>query len=273
MISRFYFVGTVGIVALLLSGCGSSSSSADGQELATDSITVGVTSGVHEEILEKVTEVAARDGLEITLEVFSDFIIPNTALAEGEIDANSYQNTPFLDNYNQNNDDSLAGLDQTVLNPMGVYSNKIETLDDLEDGDTIGIPSDPTNSARALMLFESSGIITLHEGVGAEATSNDIAENPKNIKFIELDSAQIAKQLDDVDASAINTSYAIKNDLNPSEDAIFQEKEDSIWANIIVVRDENKDDPVVQKLINAYHSDEVKEFVIEHFEGSVLPTW
>lgn len=260
-----------GFLVLALTACGGGAQQS--AAIPENKIVVGVTSGLHEEILEKVKEVAAKDGLEVELKAFSDFQMPNIALVEKEIDANSYQTIPFLESYKKEKNADLTQVGQTVLNPMGVYSNKIKSLDELKEGDKIGLPSDPTNSVRALMVFQSAGLIKLKDGVGDDATVLDIAENPKKLEFIELDAAQIAKQLDDLTAAAINTSYAIKNNLNPGKDAIFLEQKDSKHHNVIVVRTENKDDAAVQKLVKAYQSDEVKKFVEEHFEGSVIPVW
>lgn len=259
-----------GLLVLALTACGGSQTST---ALNDKKIVVGVTSGLHEQILEKVKEVAARDGLDVELKVFSDFQMPNIALAEKEIDANSYQTIPFLESYKKEHGVDLTAVGETVLNPMGVYSKKIKSLDELKAGDKLGLPNDPTNSTRALMLFQSAGLIKLKDGVKDEATVLDIVENPRQLEFVELDAAQIAKQLDDLTAAAINTSYAIKNNLNPGKDAIFLEKKDSKHHNVIVVRTENKDDPVVQKLVKAYQNDEVKKFVEDTFEGSVIPVW
>ncbi|GED33696.1 MULTISPECIES: MetQ/NlpA family ABC transporter substrate-binding protein [Brevibacillus] len=260
-----------GLLVLALTACGGGAQSSTA--INEKKIVVGVTSGLHEQILEKVKEVAAKDGLEVELKVFSDFQMPNIALAEKEIDANSYQTIPFLETYKKEKGADLTAVGQTVLNPMGMYSKKIKSLDELKAGDTIGLPNDPTNSLRALLLFQSAGLIKLKDGAGDEATVLDIAENPRELKFVELDAAQIAKQLDDVTAAAINTSYAIKNNLNPGKDAIFLEQKDSKHHNVIVVRTENKDDVAVQKLVKAYQTDEVKKFVEDTFEGSVIPVW
>ncbi|WP_312112883.1 MetQ/NlpA family ABC transporter substrate-binding protein [Brevibacillus reuszeri] len=260
-----------GFLALALTACGGSQTSSTA--INEKKIVVGVTSGLHEQILEKVKEVAAKDGLEVELKVFSDFQMPNIALVEKEIDANSYQSIPFLETYKKEHKADLVGVGQTVLNPMGMYSKKIKSLDELKEGDKLGLPSDPTNSVRALMLFQSAGLIKIKDGVGDEATVLDIAENPRKLQFVELDAAQIAKQLDDLTAAAINTSYAIKNNLKPGKDSLFLEQKESKHHNIIVVRSENKDDVAVQKLVKAYQNDEVKKFVEDTFEGSVIPVW
>lgn len=257
------------LLILTLAACGEKT----GGALNENKLVVGVTSGLHEQIMEKVKEVAAKDGLEIEIKAFSDFQMPNVALVEGEIDANSYQTIPFLETYKREHNADLTAVGETVINPMGMYSHKVKDVSEIKEGDKIGLPNDPTNSDRALRLFQSAGLIKLKEGIEGEASVLDIVENPLNLEFIELDAAQIAKQLDDLTAAAINTSYALKNNLNPGRDAIFLEQKDSRHRNVIVVRTENKDDPVVQKLVKAYRSEEVKQFIEEEFEGSVIPVW
>jgi D-methionine transport system substrate-binding protein len=258
-----------GLLVLALAACGGKT----GGALDEKKIVVGVTSGLHEQIMEKVKEVAAKDGVEVEIKAFSDFQMPNVALVEGEIDANSYQTIPFLETYKREHNADLTAVGETVLNPMGMYSKKVKDISEIKEGDKIGLPNDPTNCDRALHLFQSAGLIKLKDGIEGEATVLDIAENPRKLEFVELDAAQIAKQLDDLTAAAINTSYALKNNLNPGRDAIFLEQKESKHHNVIVVRTENKDDPVVQKLVKAYRSDEVKAFVEETFQGSVIPLW
>jgi len=156
---------------------------------------------------------------------------------------------------------------------MGIYSNRIKDLKQLKKGDKIGLPNDPTNGARALLLFEQAGLIKLKKGIGIQATVKDIVENPLDLELVELEAAQIPRQLDEFAAAAINTNFAVEHGLLPTRDAIFMEPKDSPWVNVLAVRTENKDDPVIQKLIKAYHSEEVKRFVEETFKGSVVPSW
>ncbi|MBX6395842.1 MAG: MetQ/NlpA family ABC transporter substrate-binding protein [Alicyclobacillaceae bacterium] len=236
-------------------------------------LVVGVTAGPHEQIMEKVKEVAAKDGLQIDIKVFSDYTMPNIALAEGDLDANSFQHKPFLDNFKETKKLDLTAVANTVTFPMGIYSKKIKHVQDLKEGDKVGLPNDPTNGARALLLFERAGMIKLNDGVGIKATVHDIKENPKKLQFVELEASQIPRQLDELAAAAINTNFAMEQGYVPTRDAIFLEPKDSPWVNVIAVRTENKDDPAVQKLIKAYHSDEVKKFIEEKFQGSVIPAW
>ncbi|WP_449538541.1 MetQ/NlpA family ABC transporter substrate-binding protein [Ferdinandcohnia sp. Marseille-Q9671] len=254
----------------VLAACGGEEASS---ELDSKKLLIGVTAGPHEEIVEKVAEVAAKDGLELELKVFSDYVMPNTALDEGNLDVNSYQHLPFLEKFNADHGTKLVTVGKTILNPMGVYSDKYESLEDLPKGAKVGLPNDPTNGSRALFVFESAGLIKVKEDVKENATIYDLEENPKEIEFIELDAAQIPKQLGELDAAAINTNFALGAGLNPKEDSIALETTDSPYVNYLVVREENKDDKVLEKLRKAYQSDEVKKFIEEQYKGSVIPSW
>ncbi len=256
------------VVLVVLAGCGSDTSA-----LSEDEVTVGVTAGPHEQILEKVKELAAEEGLTVNIEVFTEYVIPNTALDEGELDLNSYQHQPFLDNAKSDRGYELEAVATTVNFPMGIYSTAISDVSELEEGDSVALPNDPTNGARALILFEAAGLITLKDGAGTEAMVIDIEDNPLNLEFIELEASQIPRQLEEVDAAAINTNFAIEHGFVPTEDSIYIEPSDSPWVNLIVAREENIDDPVVETFINIYQSDEVKQFIEETFEGSVVASW
>ncbi|WP_108669193.1 MetQ/NlpA family ABC transporter substrate-binding protein [Peribacillus acanthi] len=258
----------------VLTGCGSDEASGDGgKQLNDKKLIIGVTAGPHEQIVEKVKEVAAKDGLELELKVFSDYIVPNTALAEGELDVNSYQHKPFLDQFNKDHKTNLVTVGKTILNPMGVYSNEFKSLDDLPKGAKVGLPNDPTNGSRALFVFEEAGLIKIKEDKRETASIHDLAENPKEIEFIELDAAQIPKQLTELDAAAINTNFALEAGLSPKKDSIALESTDSPYVNFLVVRAENEKNPVLEKLRKAYQSEPVKKFIEEEFGGSVIPSW
>jgi D-methionine transport system substrate-binding protein len=258
-------------VAGILAACGGSDETGEGL-LEDGKLVVGVTAGPHEQILEKVSELAAEEDIEIEIVSFSDYVMPNVSLSEGELDMNSFQTEPFFDHMNEERGLGLVKVADTVTFPMGIYSESVSDISELEDGAQIGLPSDPTNSGRALLLFEQAGLITLEEGLGVNATVNDIAENPNSYEFIELDSAQIPRQLGEVDIAAINSNFAIDAGLVPGEDSIFIEQ-DSTFVNLIAVREENEDDEAVQQFIDIYQSDEVKQFIEETFEGSVIPGW
>jgi len=272
---NFFTFSLFALMIAALAACGSEESSGkdSGDTLSEDKLVVGVTSGPHEEILEKVQELGKEEGLDIELKVFSDYVMPNVALSESEIDINSFQTEPFFDHMNEERGLDLVKVADTVTFPMGIYSEDVTDVNDLQKGAKIGLPSDPTNSGRALMLFEKAGLIKVNEDAGIDATVKDIEVNDNDYEFIELDPAQIARQLGELDAAAINTNFAMDHGFVPSEDSIFMEGKDSPFANLIAVRDDSKDDAVVQTFIDLYHSDEVKEFVDEEFQGSVIVSW
>jgi D-methionine transport system substrate-binding protein len=267
---------TVFILGLILltgvfGACGTGSAN-DGA-LDEDKLVIGVTAGPHEQIVEAASEVAAEDGLEIELKVFSDYVLPNTSLDEGDLDVNSYQHQPFLDSFNDDHGTDLVPVGKTILNPMGVYSDTYENIEDLPDGSTFGLPNDPTNGSRALFILEEAGIIALDDEKAETASIHDVVENPKNLEFIELDAAQIPKQLSEVDAAAINTNFALGAGISPKDDSILLESTNSPYVNYIVVRPEHADDPTVERFVNAYQSEEVRAFIEEEFEGSIIPSW
>lgn len=243
-------------------------------QLSDEKLVVGVTSGPHEEIFEVIQELAAEDGLEIEIKVFTDYIIPNTALAEGDLDVNSYQHQPFMEQFNEDHGTNLAAIASTTLSPIGVYSEEVTDINDVPEGGVIGIPNDPTNGARALIMFEEAGLIKLGDDVNKETASVlDIEENERNLEFKELEAAQIPNLLSEVDLGVVNGNFAVENGLDPATDAIFSESKDTPFVNQLVVRDENKDDPVLEKLVELYYSPEVTEFVLDHFDGVILPSW
>jgi D-methionine transport system substrate-binding protein len=234
---------------------------------------IGVTAGPHAEIMEVVKEEANKQGLAIRIIEFSDYVQPNVALAAGDLDANSYQHQPYLDNANADRGYKLVSIAKTVIFPIGIYSKKVKSLDALKEGACIGIPNDPTNGGRALLLLQDKGLIKLKAGVGLKATPLDVAENPKKIRFIELDAAQLPRSLDDTDASAVNTNFAMQAGLDPKRDAIAQESPDSPYANVLVVRAQDKDRPEFAKLVAAYHSQPVKDYIQTKYRGAVIAAW
>ena len=261
---------------LVAAGCGQQQPAATAgaqSPAAGKAIKVGVTAGPHAEIMEVVKKVAEKDGLKIQIVEFNDYMQPNIALNQGEIDANSYQHQPWLDNQIKDRKYELVSLAKTIIFPMGIYSKKVKNINDLKPGAAVAVPNDPTNGARALKILEKSGVLKLKDNTGITASVNDIVENPKNIKIKEIDAAQIPRSMDDVDIAAINTNYAMVAGLIPNKDAIAIEDANSPYANLLVVRTADKDNPVFQKLIKAYHSDEVKKYVEDKYAGSVAVTW
>ena len=234
---------------------------------------IGVTAGPHAQIFEQVKKVAEKDGLKIQIVEFSDYVQPNAALAAGDLDANSYQHKPYLDAQVKDRGYKLVPVGYTVNFPIGLYSKKVKKLEDLKEGAKFGIPNDPTNGGRVLLVLQDKGLIKLKDGVGLKATPLDVTSNPKKLKFVELDAAQLARSLDDLDASAINTNFAISAGLNPKTDSIAQESAKSPYANLIAVREADKDKPWVGKLVKAYHSEEIRKFIETEFKGAVLPAF
>ncbi|EGO65443.1 MetQ/NlpA family ABC transporter substrate-binding protein [Acetonema longum] len=256
-------------LSLLAAGCGGTK-----QETQTDKpLKVGVTAGPHAEIMEMVKKVAEKDGLKIQIVEFNDYVQPNVALHQGDIDVNSYQHQPYLDNMIKDRQYDITSVAKTVIFPMGLYSQKVKSIVEVKSGAVVAIPNDPTNGGRALLLLESQGLIKLKSGAGILVSVADIAENPKNIKIRELDAAQIPRSLADMDLAAVNTNYAMTAGLVPTKDALALEDGNSPYANIVAVQSKNKDNPAVQKLLKAYQTDEVKKFIQEHFKGSVLVAW
>ncbi|TJZ83916.1 MetQ/NlpA family ABC transporter substrate-binding protein [Paracoccus hibiscisoli] len=236
-------------------------------------ITVGVSPGEHGEIMEKVAEVAAPLGLNIEVIEFSDYVVPNQALADGDLDANSFQHRPYLENQMNDRGFGLVEVGTTITTPMGVYSDRIEDLADLPEGAQVAIPNDPTNGGRALLILQDLGIITLTEGTGLVPSPLDIADNPKGLRFLELDAAQLPRTLADADIAIINTNYALASGLSPRGDSIAMEKADSPYVNILVVQEGREAEPWVQTLVEAYQSPEVKAFIDEKYEGAVITSW
>ncbi|MCA1368274.1 MetQ/NlpA family ABC transporter substrate-binding protein [Bradyrhizobium sp. BRP14] len=238
-----------------------------------ETIKIGVTPGPHAQIMEKVKEVAASKDLDIEILEFSDYVVPNQALADGELNANSFQHKPYLDNQVADRGYDIVSVAFTVNFPMGVYSKKVKSLEELADGATVAIPNDPTNGGRALLILADKGLIKLKEGAGLKVGPADVTENPKNITFAELDAAQLPRSLDDVDAAVINTNYALEAGLDPSKDPIAREGEKAPYVNIIAVNGKDKDAPWVKTLIESYHNDTVKTFINDTFKGSVIAGW
>ncbi|MCY1666060.1 MetQ/NlpA family ABC transporter substrate-binding protein [Rhizobium sp. SL86] len=238
-----------------------------------ETIKIGVTPGPHAQIMEEVKKVAAGKGLDLDILEFSDYVVPNQALADGDLQANSFQHQPYLDNQVKDRGFDLVSVGQTVNFPMGIYSKKVKSLDELKDGASIAIPNDPTNGGRALLILADKGLIKLRDGAGLKVSPADVVENPKNFTFAELDAAQLPRALDDVDASVINTNYALEAGLDPAKDPIAREGEKAPYINVIAVRSADKDAAWVKTLVESYHSAAVKDFVAKQFKGAVIAAW
>lgn len=238
-----------------------------------ETIKIGVTPGPHAEILEQVKPIAHAKGLDIEIIEFSDYVVPNAALDTGELDANSFQHEPYLVNEIDKRGYKISKVASTVTFPIGIYSKKIKAIGELRDGAKVGIPNDPTNGGRVLLLLQSAGLITLADGAGLKPTVLDITGNPKKLEIVELDAAQLPRSLDDTDISAINTNYAVEAGLDPAKDAVLREAADSPYVNIIAVQTARKDEPWVKTLVESYHTDAVKQFLQTRFKGAVIAGW
>jgi D-methionine transport system substrate-binding protein len=240
---------------------------------AAEVIRIGVENGPHAEIAELVKKLVAKDGIELKVFEFSDYTRPNTALADGDLDANSFQHQPYLDQQVKDRGYKIVTVAKSVVFPIGVYSRKLKSLDQLPQGGRIAIPNDPSNGGRGLLLLQSQGIIKLKPGTGITPTVADIVENQKKLKIVEADAAQLPNFLPDVDAAVINTNYAIQGKLDPAKDAIARESKDSPYVNVLVVRQADQEKPWVKKLVAAYHSDEVRKLILTKWPGVVVPGW
>ncbi|TCT36300.1 MetQ/NlpA family ABC transporter substrate-binding protein [Martelella mediterranea] len=234
---------------------------------------IGVTPGPHAQIVEKVKEVAAEKGLDLDIIEFSDYVVPNQALADGDLDINSFQHQPYLDNQVASRGFDLVSVAQSVNFPMAGYSNRIDSKADIPDGAKIALPNDPSNGARALLMLEDQGLIGLTEDIGVKASVIDIVDNPHNFDFIELDAAQLPRALNDVDVALITTNYALDAGLNPVKDSLFREGAKAPYVGIIAVRAEDQDADWVKTFVESYHSPEVKAYVEKQFKGAITPTW
>jgi D-methionine transport system substrate-binding protein len=244
-----------------------------GSAATAETITVGVTAGPHAQILEAVKPIAASKGLDIKIVEFTDYVVPNAALEAGDLQANSFQNQPYLDNQKADRGYKIEAVGLTVNFPIGIYSKKHRSWDAVPEGSTLSIPNDPTNGGRVLLLLQEKGVLKLKAGVGFKPTVADIVENPRKFKIVEVDAAQTVRTLDDVDAAAVNTNYATSAGLDPVKDAILREDPKGPYTNLIAVRAADKDKPWVKLLVESYHTPEVREFVLSKFKGAVLPSW
>jgi D-methionine transport system substrate-binding protein len=262
-----------GALTLGLTACGSEQASGSADTSAP--LVVAASPVPHAEILTYVKDNLAKDaGLDLEVKEFTDYVLPNTATEDGSVGANYFQNQPYLDDFNKKNGTHIVPVVTVHLEPLGLYSNKIEKADELKSGATVAVPNDTVNEARALKLLDANGIITLKDGAGNDATPKDIAKNPKNLKFKELEAAQTPRSLDDVDAAVINGNYAIESDLKPAEDALVLESaKNNPYGNFLAVKEGQEDDPRVKKLAKLLTSPEVKKFIEDKYAGSVVASF
>jgi D-methionine transport system substrate-binding protein len=238
-----------------------------------ETLTVAATPVPHAEILEFVKPALAKEGVDLKVKVFTDYIQPNVQVAEKRLDANFFQHQPYLDEFNKAKGTSLVAVTGVHLEPLGAYSNKYKKLEDLPSGANVVIPNDATNGGRALLLLAKAGVIKLKDATNILSTPKDIVENPKDLKIRELEAATLPRVLTQVDLALINTNYALEAKLDPSKDALVIEGNDSPYVNILVSRADNKDSDAMQKLAAALHSPEVKKFITEKYKGAILPAF
>jgi D-methionine transport system substrate-binding protein len=238
-----------------------------------ETIRIGVTAGPHAQIMEAVKPVAAKNGLDIQIVEFTDYALANGAVDAGDLQANSFQNQPYLDNQKAERGYKIEAVALTVNFPVGIYSKKFKSWDAVPQGATLTIPSDPTNRGRFLLLLQDKGVLKLKPGVGFKPAVADIVENPKNLRIVEVDAAQTARGLDDGDVAGINTNYATQAGLDPVKDPILREDPKGPYTNLIAVRSADKDRPWVKLLVDSYHAPEIRDFVLAKFKGAAQPAW
>ena len=240
----------------------------------TITLTVGATPTPHAEILAQVKDDLAAEGIDLVVKEYSDYVVPNTAVEEGDLDANYFQHTPYMEKFNEENGTHLVSVGKIHYEPMGIYPGLTKALEELPDGATIAVPNDATNEARALQLLAAQGLIELKEDAGLNATPNDITSNPKNLQFKELEAAMLPQTASEVDLSVINSNFAMEGGMNPATDSLASEDADSeaaqTFANIIAVKEGHENDPAIQALVKALQSDKVKEYIEKTYSGAVV---
>ena len=269
-------------LCLSLAACGGSTDDTAADDTAdtsgddaaeTVTLTVAASPTPHAVILEQCVPILAEQGIDLVINEYSDYVVPNTAVEDGDEDANYFQHIPYLEEFNETRGTHLVDVASVHIEPMGVYAGKTASLEELADGAVIAIPNDATNEGRALLLLEAQGLITLDDSSNLTATPNNIVDNPKNLEFQELEAATIPSVLADVDLAIINSNYALGADLNPTTDALAIESSDSPYVNVLVVKEGNENNEAVQALVEALHSDTIRDFITESYGGAVVPAF
>lgn len=260
------------LAAGALTGCGSTGSN---KKADSKTITVAASQTPHSEILAEAAKILKKDGWDLKVTVFDDYVQPNNVVESGEFDANYMEHVPYMEQFNKENGTHIVNAGGIHYEPFGIYPGTKNNLDDLKKGDTIAIPNDTTNEARALLLLQDNGVLTLKEGAGLTATINDIADNPKGVKFQELEAAQVAKVKDEVAFVVLNGNYALEAGFSVSKDAIAYEKSDSeaakTYVNIIGVKEGNENSEGIKELVKVLKSDEIKKFINDKYDNAVIP--
>ncbi len=267
---RILAAGAAAVLAVGLTACGGKENKADDK-----TITVAASPTPHAEILEAAKDLLKEKGYTLEIKEFDDYPQQNVVVDEGEFDANYFQHQPYLDNFNEEKGSDLVSAAKIHYEPLGIYPGASEELENIKDGAKIAVPNDATNEARALLLLEENGIITLKEDAGLNATKKDVEENPHNIEIVELDAAQIARVVEELDFVVLNGNYALDAGFNVQTDAIAKEEADSeaaqTYANIIAVKKENKDSEKIKALVEVLQSEEIGKFITDTYEGAVVP--
>ena len=262
-------LASLALTLLLLAGCSGSGSGKQDDNV----LTVAATAVPHAEILKQAKPLLAKEGVDLQIKVFADYVQPNTQVAEKNIDLNYFQTKPYLDAFNRERGTQLTIITGVHIEPFGAYSHKYKSIDQLPDGASVTLPNDPSNNSRALLLLAKHGLITLKDPTNEMATLKDITANPKQLKFRELEAAMLPRTLDEVDLALINTNYALAAGLNPTKDALLIESKDSPYVNYLVGRPDSQNDPRVQKLARALTSPQIKAFIEQKYHGAVLPAF
>ena len=267
-----------GVLAIgTLTGCGSTDKKAEGSTGSTDSkvIKVAASATPHAEILEEAKPLLEKEGYDLEVTVFDDYVQPNEVVDSGDFDANYFQHAPYMEQFNKEKGTKLVDAGDIHYEPFGIYPGTKKSLDEIADGDEIAVPNDTTNEARALLLLQDNGIIKLKDGAGLTATVNDIAENPHNIKIVELEAAQVARVTGETAYVVLNGNYALEAGFSVGKDALAYEKSDSeaakTYVNVIAVKEGNEDSEKIQALVDVLKSDEIKDFINEKYDGAVIP--
>ena len=269
-------------LCLSLAACGGSTDDTAADDTAdtagddaaeTVTLTVAASPTPHAVILEQCVPILAEQGIDLVINEYSDYVVPNTAVEDGDEDANYFQHIPYLEEFNETRGTHLVDVASVHIEPMGVYAGKTASLEELADGAVIAIPNDATNEGRALLLLEAQGLITLDDSSNLSATPNNIVDNPKNLQFEEIEAQTLPSSRPDLDLAVINSNYALGAGLNPTTDALAIESSDSPYVNVLVVKEGNEENEAVQALVEALHSDTIREFIETEFDGAVVPAF
>ena len=265
-------------LSLSLAACGAkeetpAETTPDETPAETTTLTVAASPTPHAQILEQCVPILAEQGIELVINEYSDYVVPNTAVEDGDEDANYFQHIPYLEEFNASRGTHLVDVASVHIEPMAIYAGKTASLEELPDGASIAVPNDPTNEGRALLLLEAQGLITLSDSSNLSSTPKDIAENPKNLTFVEVEAATIPSIVSEVDLAVINSNYALGAGYNPVTDSLAIESSDSPYVNVLAVKEGNEENPAIQALVEALHSDTIRTYIEDTFDGAVVPAF